>query len=481
MIFKSIRARLQIWYGIILVVLLSGFGITTFQLERTRQLRQVDDELNERISLVMREFRQPNPERGPRRPPQREPFPPEDRRDREFPPRELLGSLELRNPQLVNATDINGFYHAIWRRDGEPLLRSTNSPPDLSLPKRRATGTPAVRTRGNFREVYQFTPPGECLLAGRSIAKDMNALRLLAWKLTGLGGAILLIGIAGGGWIAKRALRPVKNISGTAVKIAAGDLSQRISVVDTDDELGQLASVLNSTFARLEAAFAQQARFTSDAAHELRTPVSVMLTQTQGALTRERSATEYRETVEACQRAAQRMRRLIELLLKLARLDAGQEMMKRICFDLSQTTRECIEQVQPLADERTICINQDLKETECSGDPEFLAQVITNLLSNAIHYNHESGQVRVSTEIQNGIALLTVADSGLGINEEDLPHIFDRFYRGDKSRTGSAGRTGLGLAISKAIVEAHGGTIEVASQPGVGTTFVVRLPNEGGG
>ena len=479
MIFKSIRARLQIWYGIILVVLLSGFGITTFQLERTRQLREVDDELSERISLLMREFRQPNPER-PRRPPQREPFPPDDRRDREFPPREFPESLELRNPQLVNATDINGFYHAIWRRDGGPLLRSTNSPTDLSLPERRATGTPAVRTRGNFREVYQFTPPGECLLAGRSIAKDLNALHLLAWKLTGLGGAILLIGIVGGGWIAKRALRPVKNISGTAVKIAAGDLSQRISVVDTDDELGQLASVLNSTFARLDAAFAQQARFTSDAAHELRTPVSVMLTQTQGALTRERSAIEYRETVEACQRAAQRMRRLIELLLKLARLDAGQETMKRMRFDLSQTARDCIEQVRPLAAESNISISEDFKNTECIGDSEFLAQVVTNLLSNAIHYNHEGGQVRVSTEMQNGTAVLTVANTGIGISEEDLTHVFDRFYRGDKSRTGSAGRTGLGLAISKAIVEAHGGTIEVASQPGADTTFVVRLPNDGG-
>src|SRR5207245_2533484 len=122
-----------------------------------------------------------------------------------------------------------------------------------------------------------------------------------------------------------RAIRPIKEISATASRISGGDLSQRIPADDTDNELGQLANVLNSTFARLESIFAQQARFTADAAHELRTPVSVMLTQTQSALTRDREAVEYRETVEACQRAAQRMRRLIESLLELARLDADQE------------------------------------------------------------------------------------------------------------------------------------------------------------
>ena len=120
---------------------------------------------------------------------------------------------------------------------------------------------------------------------------------------------VLLLGLTGGWWVATRALRPIEDISATAVKIAAGDLSQRISTRDTENELGRLAAVLNSTFARLEAAFAQQRQFTSDAAHELRTPITVMLTQTQTALNRERGAAEYRATVEACQRAAQRMRR----------------------------------------------------------------------------------------------------------------------------------------------------------------------------
>ena len=205
------------------------------------------------------------------------------------------------------------------------------------------------------------------------------------------------------------------DISATAVKISAGDLSQRINVAEAESELGQLAAVLNSTFARLETAFAQQKQFAADAAHELRTPVSVMLTQTQTALNRERTAPEYRETVEACQRAAQRMRKLIESLLALARFDAGQEVLERLRFDFSKTIAECIELVKPMAAERGVKIISDLPPMEITGDAGRLAQVITNLLTNAIQYNRPEGEVRVTLESQNGLAMLTVTDTGQGI------------------------------------------------------------------
>jgi len=171
------------------------------------------------------------------------------------------------------------------------------------------------------------------------------------------------------------------------------------------------------------------------------------------------------------------MRRLLESLLELARLDAGQEPMKQLRFDLAGTVRDAIESVQPLAGERGIKIRSELPSLEIAGDPERLGQVITNLLSNAIYYNTDDGEVRVTVQPQNGSALIIVADTGRGISTEDLPHIFERFYRADKARTTVAGHTGLGLAISKAIVEAHGGNIEVTSQPQAGTTFAVRLPS----
>jgi heavy metal sensor kinase len=289
-----------------------------------------------------------------------------------------------------------------------------------------------------------------------------------------VGSLVLLIGLAGGWWLVSRAIRPIENISAAAVKISAGDLSQRINVAEAESELGRLAAVLNSTFARLDAAFAQQKQFASDAAHELRTPVSVMLTQTQTALNRGRTAPEYRETVEACQRAAQRMRKLIGALLELARLDVGQEQMKRLRFDFSRTVADCVDLVKPLAKASGIKIFTELSPLEITGDAERLAQVATNLLTNAIQYNNPNGEVRVKVASHGGLATLTVSDTGNGISRDDLPHIFKRFYRCDKSRTG--GNTGLGLAISKAIVEAHGGTIEVSSEEDDGTTFTVRLP-----
>ena len=330
---------------------------------------------------------------------------------------------------------------------------------------------PLIRTVFGFRETVQPLPSGETILVGCSIAPELRQLNLTALKLTGAGAIILLLGLAGGGWLVRRALRPINDISAAALKISAGDLSQRIDVAETESELGQLAAVLNSTFARLETAFAQQQQFTADAAHELRTPVSVMLTQTQTALQRERSATEYRETIEACQRASQRMRRLIESLLELARLDAGQETDEAARFNLAGTVNECAEQLKPVASQRNVKILTELVPVKITGDAERLAQVITNLLTNAIQFNQTGGEVRVKLETQAGLAVLTVSDTGPGISDEDLPHVFERFYRGDKSRTTAHGNAGLGLAISKAIVEAHGGTIEVVSKENVGNDF----------
>jgi heavy metal sensor kinase len=299
-----------------------------------------------------------------------------------------------------------------------------------------------------------------------------------ALGFSGLGGAILLLGLAGGWLFVGRALRPISEISAAATKISAGDLSQRINSAEAQSELGQLAAVLNSTFARLETAFAQQKQFASDAAHELRTPVSVMLTQTQMALGRERDAAAYKQTVEACQRAAQRMRKLIESLLELARFDAGQEVLNRLRFDFSRTVADCVEMVQPLAAERRVRIIPELQPLEITGDSGRLAQVAINILTNAIQYNRADGEVRVKLAAQGGLAVLEISDTGNGIAPDALPHVFERFFRADPSRT-NGGSAGLGLSICKAIVEAHGGTIDVSSQEKIGTKFIVRVPIAG--
>jgi two-component system OmpR family sensor kinase len=487
-IFKSIKWRLQLWYGVILVMVLAGFGFTAYQLEWGRQMRRVDDELHRRIGVLANALHRPPP-RGPdfgdellSRPPRGQ-FP-------DAPPPGLPGNrpppefhLPPEDAHFFDPEDPNGYYFIINSRDGRELARSLNQPNRTVRVSPHSVNTPPPElptsagrspTLDQCREIGEKLPSGEMIWTGCSIAPEMKESWRTAVKLTGVGGVILVFGLAGGWWFVGRAIRPIADISAAAVKISAGDLSQRINVAETEGELGRLAGVLNSTFARLEAAFAQQQQFTADAAHELRTPVSVMLTQTQTALNRERSAPEYRETLEACQRATQRMRRLIESLLELARLDAGQEQMKRMKFDLSQIVRNCVELIRPLAEERRTKIHCELPPLECVGDSDRIAQVVTNLLTNAIQYNREGGEVQLAAQPQNGMAMLAVSDTGPGISTEDLPHLFERFYRADQSR--SSGNTGLGLAISKAIIEAHGGTIEVASKVGTGTTFTVRLP-----
>jgi two-component system, OmpR family, sensor kinase len=491
MIFKSIRWRLQIWYGLLLVTVLAGFGLTAYQLQRGKQFRRIDDELRRRLAELSNALRASGPPRERGLPP-RGPF-----RDRPKLEGQFDGPPPFRGPEdmpldgpvrpplefhllprqagFFDESETNGFYYAVWSRAGAILGSSSNAPANIPMPAKPVGAGPIPpRLRGAFREAYQFTPPGEVLLAGRSIAPELEELQRTALTLTGAGGLILIVSLAGGWWLAGRAINPINDISAAAVKIAGGDLLQRINLADTSNELGRLGTVLNSTFDRLSAALEEQKQFTADAAHELRTPVSVVLTQTQTALTRERTAAEYRETVESCQRAAQRMRRLIESLLELARLDAGQEVMKRERVDLAQSVADCVKLVQPLADERKVKIHCGMPPLLCTGDAERIGQVMTNLLTNAVSYNRENGEVRIAGEAKNGSAVITVADTGQGIPAEDLPHVFKRFYRAEKSRT--TGRTGLGLSISKAIIDAHGGTLEAASEVGKGTTFTIRLP-----
>jgi heavy metal sensor kinase len=494
---QSIRWRLQLWLAFLLVCVLTGFGVTVYHLQRLHQLNQIDEELGNRVSALSSAFRQPPPfERGPGGPPfergpgERGPdqgrMPPPRRDGPGFgppdaPPDMPSGPRELRlSPEasgLFDAASTNNFYLVVWTRDGKLLKQSTNAPANLPCPERLASGSRMqARMRDAFREAYHFTEMGDCVLAGRSLTAFSGAMRRFAGLLLAAGGVVLALGLGGGWWLAGRAIRPIDQISAAASRISAGNLSERIDVAEADNELGRLAGVLNSTFARLEAAFAQQAQFTADASHDLRTPLTVIISEAQTALARERSAADYRETIEGCLGTAQQMRRLTESLLELARFDAGQEAMKREPCDLSQVARECVELVRPLADRRGLKLDSDLAAVQCVGDAGRLSQVVTNLLTNAIQFNRDQGNIRISVDASDSTALIQVADNGEGIPTEDLPHIFERFYRADKSRSRAEGRNGLGLAICKAIVDAHGGSIEVASQVGTGSTFTVKLP-----
>lgn len=452
-IFHSVRWRLQLWHGLLLVLALAGFGFTAWELQRENQLGRVDRELEQRMGIVEGAMKAEKP--------------PAD--DCPPPPGEIR--LSPREQNLFDGMPGQVFYYAIWRADGQQagVSASAGIPRPDQMP-----GPPVFRSRDTFRECFHDTPDGESVLVGRDISDEIAGIRRTAWLLALAGGAVLGLGLAGGWWVAARALRPISEISATSKKISAGDLGQRIRPADSESELGLLARDLNHTFERLQGAFERQARFTADASHELRTPVSVVLAQTQSALTRERPAGEYREYLEACQRAAGRMRGIIEDLLTLARLDsAGSKPIAESC-DLDRIVRETVELLAPVAAECDIRL--DISPARCIGDSGQLARAVSNLISNAIQYNRPGGSVRITLGSGADGVTLSVSDTGQGIPPEDLPHVFERFYRADKSRSSAKGHSGLGLAITKAIIDAHGGTIRVVSEPGRGSTFTVSLP-----
>ncbi|MFM2294749.1 MAG: hypothetical protein RLZZ350_1162 [Verrucomicrobiota bacterium] len=498
MIFNSLKLRLQLWYGLLLVAVLVGLGVAAYRLEYARTFSREDAELQRRAGGVANALRSQGGVRPPRDEQRGEFPPPDDAPMRDDPngrpEQNIVAGFHL-PPQVAamfDDTDPQGFYYFLIRRNGEELARSANVPslnrgvlvaaPVAAVAETGQPGEPAENQAppvpqmfGNFREVKIITPPGEVIVVGHNVAAELAELHGLAVKLVVVGSVILALGLAGGWWLAARAIRPIADITDAAQRISTGDLSQRISTADHTSELGELATTLNTTFARLEASFVQQAQFTSDAAHELRTPVSVILTQAQSTLKKERTVAEYKETLEACERAATRMRRLTESLLQLARLDAGQENFRHEKFDLAATAQNCATLIAPLAAERGLTLHTDCAAASSTGDSERIAQVLTNLLTNAIKYNRDGGEIFVATRAENNSAVLTVRDTGLGISAEDLPRVFERFYRADKSRTNASGSAGLGLAICQAIVNSHGGELTVASELEVGTTFTVRL------
>jgi heavy metal sensor kinase len=287
----------------------------------------------------------------------------------------------------------------------------------------------------------------------------------------------LLVAAAGGVFLAGRALSPIDRVTNVARKISAEDLSQRLDMDLPDDEVGRLARTFDDMIARLDDAFQRQRQFTSDASHELRTPLTSIKGQTEVALQRERTGDEYREVLRLVNAEVDRMGRLVGSLLTLARADSRQLPVERDTLEPGVVVRDAVDQVRDAAAARDMSIAlDDGGEVTVTADHDLILQMLLNLLDNAVKYGDEGGQITVGWRTVGDDAELTVSDNGPGISPEDLPHVFDRFYRADKARSRASGGVGLGLSICRWIAEAHGGTIVATSAPGQGTTFTVRLP-----
>jgi two-component system, OmpR family, sensor kinase len=475
---KSLRWRLQIWYTGLLLAIVGGYGSIVYYQAQVSKFQEIDRQL-EASALYLDATLRGLPlylldGKDPPWPKEKKGGPPPKGRDRLLAdialPRELEGPAGL--------PDAEKPYFAVWRADGS-LLKATPLPTesprhdmDDATPPR-----PHIEERGDYREAWMRGPRKTQIVVGRTVAKELTDLHAFAWQLIGFGAAVLLVGMAGGFWVAARIFRPISAMSAAAEAMNASNLSARIATSAVDVELAGLAEVLNSMFARLEAAFARQQQFTADASHELRTPLAILRANAELALAQSRSPEEYRHTIETCLRAGNRMSALVGGLLQLARADAGHPGMRWQEVRFDEVVTDCLTLVKPLAEEKRITLTADLSPAAITGDADSLAQLVDNLLSNAIQHNRPDGNVHVKLAATKSGAVLTVADTGIGIPEKDQPQIFERFFRVDKARARASGGTGLGLAICKSIVEAHGGTIAFESHENVGTTFRVELPS----
>ena len=326
----------------------------------------------------------------------------------------------------------------------------------------------------------EVTQGGAVLVAVRPGRVELGLKQTLSTFLLILPFGVLAAYVIGS-WIARRALAPVDQITNEVREITDGrSLHRRLPSTMVKDELGRLADTLNQMMDRLERSFSALRRFTADASHELKTPLTVLRAGVERAITTPRLPQESLESLEEVLQEINRMTELVDTLLTLARADEGTVGLHREPVDLRQLVEETRETGDLLAEDAgvTMKVEAPLEPVVVAVDASRIRQLVLNLLTNAVKYTPSGGRVTLWLERDDGRVKLGVSDTGIGIASGDLPHVFDRFWRADTARTRTSERpgVGLGLAICKWIAEAHGGSIDVQSRPGRGTTFTVTLP-----
>jgi heavy metal sensor kinase len=316
------------------------------------------------------------------------------------------------------------------------------------------------------------------VVVGQSLKELQSAQRHLLILLAISNPVALLLASLGGLWLAHEALKPVDRLTRAAERIGRGNFSERVDEPRTSDEIGRLAATFNEMISKLERAFERERRFTADASHELRTPLAVLRGDIEVALRRDRSIDEYKRVLNSSLEEIERITRLTDDLLTLARSDTGDTVLELAPVRLDRLAAEVHAYIQPLAESAGVALacagTQEPIVVE--GDEKRLKQLLVNLLENAIKYTPAGGSAWLSLLTRDSTTLIQVSDTGRGIPAASLPHIFERFYRETDPRDSRVTGFGLGLAISKWIVDAHHGEIEVHSAEGEGSRFTVRLP-----
>lgn len=452
----SIGTRLTAWYSLVLALSLGLFGALAYFAMAHSIRSAMDAELTHRVQAV-RDIIQQDASSG------------EAALQDEF--RELLDSegagARLRVGYEGGST--------IW---ASPEMQNAIEPRHAQ----KASVPFIARIQGaRFRLLRQTVQVGSiqyAIEAGASTQQLDRSLEEFRALLFALGPAFLILAALGGHWLSRRALAPVDQITRAARDIGAQDLSHRLAVPQTRDELQRLTDTLNEMLSRLEAAFQRVTQFTADASHELRTPVSVMRTNAEITLRKPRSEEEYREALSRILEESEKVSHLIEELLQLARADSGSAALQMTRSDLNATLQNACRQASILAEAKHLQFSQSIPEQSLwvQADLASLERLFMILLDNAVKYTPSGGLVDVRLGSDDGFAVASIRDTGTGIAPEDIGHVFDRFYRADRARSRESGGTGLGLAIGRWIAEAHRGEIRVESEPAKGSTFEVRIP-----
>lgn len=458
--FRSIRVRLTAWYLAVLALGLAVFGVGSWYAMRASAFHTIDEELEDRIRGVEKFMRI-----------QIASLSPLEIRD-EFREHSVLGP----GGDLFQVCDGKGewlYRSAVLENSHVTIRRPDQLGKEAEFENLTVQGTPVRFATG--RVVVNHQPYSIQVAAPlNEFYEALERFRLILL----LSVPVLLIGATVGGyWISRRALQPVDRITTAAESISIRNLSDRLDVPKTADELQRLSETLNRMLARLNSSVQRMSQFTADASHELRAPVSLIRTTAELAANGGRTNAEYHEDMVQILAEAERTSRLIDSLLLLARADAGEDSLQQELTNLATSVREAVDQGRTLAAERHIELTADIDEKPVVvlGDAEALRRLVFVLIDNAIKYNNEGGSVQIVLGSDGQHAVCTVRDSGIGITEADQRHIFDRFWRADKVRSRGAGGAGLGLSIGRWIVDRHRGTIEVTSQPGEGSEFTVKI------
>jgi heavy metal sensor kinase len=453
MTWASIRVRLTAWYGLLLMVTIAGLGVAVCMLMGQALLKRADAMLDFEFQETAERLNAGEPADGLTNAPAA------------FHEAYLLRILTPDGRTLAQSPSLNG--HDIPVPDVQDVGRPSHHV-SVSLGVlgscRVATGAVGSETS---RRIVQIATPLE------PYERELTELRDVLWTILPAG---LVVATIGGYWLAGRSLAPVERMTEAARRISAANLSERVVVANAGDELGGLGVTLNAMLDRIDRAFAAMRRFTADASHELKTPLASIRAEAEVALLALRSPDEYEETLRSIVAEADRLGRLTDRLLLLSSEDAGAGLPKR-SVRLDEAMRTAADHAVEASARAGVSLHvEDLPRVEVEGDADLLRQVFDNLLDNAVKYTPSGGRVTVRGRCIDGLAIVEVSDTGVGIPGDALPRVFDRFYRVDPSRSRRTGGNGLGLSIAKAVIERHGGTTEVSSAPGRGSTFRVLLP-----